>query len=362
MPAAPRVFYGLLPPSISHEGYSAKPMHSYWDDFCALHGLEGRGVARARRWATPRTRRSFGALARRVPPRPLASIARAMAAHRIDYIPGSAELGDFDATSTTIALAPGGELRDAAARRACDRDVRALLATSSSRGATARSVGRLHAVRAGAPSARFVRLGQQRARARAAATASSTTAGRRRGTSGPRSSGATRATPKFIGDMPHTWVASDFIRSVLDMFAYERDRRRARGRRRHPGAVGAISRRRARERAAHIVRHASTCTMFGGGRRREMFTSAEGFACPPAGSCVHSPYDRRSARDRRTASAVPMRDGHAIVIHALPADIVLRPLMRLTRAAGRRAMAPLVRMTSRVVTARSLLVVRCCVA
>jgi hypothetical protein len=30
-------------------------------------------------------------------------------------------------------------------------------------------------------------------------------------------------TPKFIGDMPHTWVGSDFIRSVLDMFAYERE-------------------------------------------------------------------------------------------------------------------------------------------
>ncbi len=32
-------FFGLLPPSISHEGYSAKPMHSYWDDFFALRGL-----------------------------------------------------------------------------------------------------------------------------------------------------------------------------------------------------------------------------------------------------------------------------------------------------------------------------------
>jgi hypothetical protein len=29
--------------------------------------------------------------------------------------------------------------------------------------------------------------------------------------------------PRFIGDMPHGWVASDFIRSVLDLFAYERD-------------------------------------------------------------------------------------------------------------------------------------------
>jgi len=27
---------------------------------------------------------------------------------------------------------------------------------------------------------------------------------------------------RFIGDLPHAWVASDYIRSVLDLFAYER--------------------------------------------------------------------------------------------------------------------------------------------
>ena len=30
----------FLPQSISHEGYSAKPMHSYWDDFFALRGFK----------------------------------------------------------------------------------------------------------------------------------------------------------------------------------------------------------------------------------------------------------------------------------------------------------------------------------
>jgi hypothetical protein len=30
-------------------------------------------------------------------------------------------------------------------------------------------------------------------------------------------------TPKFIGDMPHTWVGSDYIRSFLDMLAFERE-------------------------------------------------------------------------------------------------------------------------------------------
>jgi hypothetical protein len=29
--------------------------------------------------------------------------------------------------------------------------------------------------------------------------------------------------PRFVGDMPHGWVASDFMRSALDLFAYERD-------------------------------------------------------------------------------------------------------------------------------------------
>ena len=41
----------------------------------------------------------------------MASYRASMAQHHIDYIPGSAELGDFDATSTTDrALAPAGEL------------------------------------------------------------------------------------------------------------------------------------------------------------------------------------------------------------------------------------------------------------
>ena len=29
--------------------------------------------------------------------------------------------------------------------------------------------------------------------------------------------------PRFVGDMPHGWVASDFIRAALDLFAYERE-------------------------------------------------------------------------------------------------------------------------------------------
>lgn len=30
-------------------------------------------------------------------------------------------------------------------------------------------------------------------------------------------------TPRFIGDMPHTWVGSDFIRAARSLFVYERE-------------------------------------------------------------------------------------------------------------------------------------------
>lgn len=29
--------------------------------------------------------------------------------------------------------------------------------------------------------------------------------------------------PRFVGDMPHGWISSDYIRSALDLFAYERE-------------------------------------------------------------------------------------------------------------------------------------------
>ncbi len=40
------------------------------------------------------------------------SLELAMKARKIDYIPGCVELGDFDATSTTIALTPCNELKN----------------------------------------------------------------------------------------------------------------------------------------------------------------------------------------------------------------------------------------------------------
>ena len=220
--AKTKMFCGLLPASISHEGYSSHPEHSYWDDFWALTGYDdavtiAQGLGKhdeAAQFAQSRDafRRDL-----------YASLRASITAHGIDYIPGSAELGDFDPTSTTIALSPGGQLRtlqdelqsnvlhDTFARYW--RESLARAQGESWKDYTPyewRNVGV------------FARLGS---RTRIPLLLNFFFDGMR-----PREWNQwaevvrrdARA-PGFIGDMPHAWVASDFIRSALDLFAYERD-------------------------------------------------------------------------------------------------------------------------------------------
>jgi hypothetical protein len=216
---AGQVTRGLMPASISHEGYSSKPAYSYWDDFWALRGYDdavfiagalGETAAKARLTVSREAfRRDL-----------YASLAASVASHAIGYIPGAADLGDFDATSTTIALAPGGQLaalppdllhgtferywREFVARR--DRDA----AWDAYTPYELRAVGA------------FTRLGR---RDRADALLDFFMKDRRppAWNGWAEVVGREARKPRFIGDMPHAWVASDYVRSVLDMFAYERE-------------------------------------------------------------------------------------------------------------------------------------------
>ena len=226
---AEQVYYGLLPPSISHEGYSAQPVHSYWDDFFALRGFKDAawlaraagGRAEAARWdsVAAEFRRDF-----------LASIALVQERRAVPYIPGSADLADLDPTSTTIAGDPAGEL-DALPRAAVESTFTRYLEHAFARAEGAagdaapgdsapweaytpyewRNVGAL--VRLGWRD-RALRLTRQ-------------LLGDRRPAAWNQWGEVVWRDPRinrFIGDMPHTWVASDFIRSALDLFAYERER------------------------------------------------------------------------------------------------------------------------------------------
>jgi hypothetical protein len=212
-----RARYGLLPPTISHEGYSARPAYSYWDDFWGLVGL------RDAAWIAGELGADAGALAAQRDEFTrdlLASITASVSDHHIDYLPGAAELGDFDATSTTIALSPGGAqhlLPPALVAATFERAWQALLARRpGGRPWTAYTPYELRLVGS------FVRLGW---RDRAQDALAMYLADRRPPAWNQWAEvvGNPLREPRFVGDMPHAWVHSDYARSALDLFAYERD-------------------------------------------------------------------------------------------------------------------------------------------
>jgi hypothetical protein len=214
-----RAFYGLVPESISHEGYSAKPMHSYWDNFFVIKGLKD-AVKIAEILGQPDFARRYAATRDEFRENFYASISLAMSNHRIEYIPGCVELGDFDATSTSIGVFPCGETTH---------------------------------IPAGALNATFDRYFDNfNARLDPAYEWGDYTpyevrvAGTFLFLDRPESTHALLnfffedirppgwnhwaevvwkylRTPRFIGDMPHTWVGSDYINVVRNMFLYDRE-------------------------------------------------------------------------------------------------------------------------------------------
>ncbi|MBK7538946.1 MAG: discoidin domain-containing protein [Myxococcales bacterium] len=213
-----RALWGLLPPSISHEGYSAKPAYSYWDDFWGLRGLAD-AAALAAELGDP----SAAELAaeRDLFTRELRdSLLASTSSFGLDVIPGAAELGDFDPTSTTIALAPGvpaAALPPALVTATFERAWRELAGRiDGSRSWTEYTPYELRL-----PGA-FVRLGW---RERAHAALAFYLRGRRPAgwNQWPEVLGVDPRAPRFLGDLPHAWVHSDFARTALDLFAFERD-------------------------------------------------------------------------------------------------------------------------------------------
>jgi hypothetical protein len=84
-------------------------MHSYWDDFWALKGYDGAidiATALSHNAEADRLRGERDTFRRDL----VDSLHAAVAARGIAYLPGAAELGDFDPTSTAIAFAPRGDI------------------------------------------------------------------------------------------------------------------------------------------------------------------------------------------------------------------------------------------------------------
>ena len=215
-----RACYGLVPESISHEGYWNKPMHSYWDDFFVLRGLKD-ATTIAGILGEKKLEAEFAAERDDFQKDLYASMRLAIKNKNINYIPGCAELGDFDATSTTIGINPAnelGNLPEPELHNTFDRYYDYFVKRRDNKiewkdytPYENRIIGS------------FVYLGQK---ARALEAIKFFMNDRRPQAWNHWAEVVHRdpLTAKSIGDMPHTWCGSDFIRSVRAMFVYERER------------------------------------------------------------------------------------------------------------------------------------------
>ena len=212
--------FGLLPPSISHEGYSDKPAYSYWDDWWGVRGLDDAAtLARISGDASASTR--FASAGREMRHDVVASVARAMATFHQETMPGAADRGDTDPTSSTIALEPAQALADLP-RHVVEATFDTAWSTLQRRmapGATWEVYTPYEWRDVGA----YIRLGQPE---RAAAYSQWLLETQRPRAWNQWSEAIWRdaRAPKFIGDMPHGWVLSDFVRATLDRIVYERER------------------------------------------------------------------------------------------------------------------------------------------
>ena len=313
-----RAFYGMLPASISHEGYAAKPMHSYWDDFWAAKGYDAAhaiAVALGREEAASR----FSAQREEFRRDLTASLDAAAAAHGIDYLPGSAELGDFDPTSTSIAFAPRGDARDlpsALVHATYERYWRQFNDRRDGHAAwddytpyELRNV------------ATFVRLGW---RDRAHKLLEFFLAGRRPAAWNQWAEvvGRDARQLRFVGDMPHAWVESDFIRSMLDLFAYERDADRAL-------VLGAgIPNAWLTGRGIAIEGLRTPYGLLSYSLRRQgsrtLLRLARGARVPPGGFVFIWP-DAQMPRSTRVNGKLASWQNRELVIRELPAEVVVQP-------------------------------------
>ncbi len=215
---AKRLYYGLLPESMSHEGYMAHPVHAYWDDFWALRGIRDAAdlaTLRGEHAEAARRTRLGDSFADDL----AASIEACLDHHRIEFLPGAAELGDFDPAASALAftIADAEALLPAAAVRSTfDR----YLAGLRERTAGTVSWGNYSAYEVRIVQA-LVRLGR---RAEALELLHTLLADRRprAWNQWPEQSWRDLDAPGFLGDLPHSWIGAEYLLAALSLFAYER--------------------------------------------------------------------------------------------------------------------------------------------
>ena len=214
----PQRYAGLLPQSVSHEGYYPEPgNHSYWDNFWALKGWsDGAVIARLLGRETDEVRFRKEESSHR--DALYKSIDVAMQWHRINYIAGCAELGDFDPSSTAIAIVACDELEhlpQPALSNTFNRYYEGLLERKKPGWRGSFSPYEIRITQA------FQLMGDP-VRGKVVLDYLMQTQRPSGWRQWPEAVYFPEDQPGYIGDMPHTWVAAGLICAVRAMFVIER--------------------------------------------------------------------------------------------------------------------------------------------
>lgn len=208
---------GLMPVSVSHEGYLSQPVHSFWDDFWALRGLlDAAWLADALGHAA--TAELMRSTAERVSRGLRQAIAATRQEHALAWIPASVEWADFDPVASAGAVIARDNLEEldhAALHRTFDqfmsdwrRKRSGDLEWSNYTAYEVRIIGAL--VRLGrrdeALELLHFLIRDQRPRA---------------WQQWPEITWRDPLWPGHIGDVPHSWIAAEFLLAVHSLFAWE---------------------------------------------------------------------------------------------------------------------------------------------
>lgn len=211
-----RAFFGLMPESISHEGYASRPVHAFWDDFWTLRGIKDAAMLAVALGHTELAK-VYATMAEEFRRDVVAAIEGTMLRHGLDYLPASVELADIDPNAIAIAVTIAGEaasLPRAALQKTFDdflAHFRRRLRGQAGDGYTPYEIRIVEAL---------VRLGRRRD---AWELLQALLAGQRPLAWRQWAEVVWRdpRAPRFIGDMPHSWIGAEFIRSVRSLFAFE---------------------------------------------------------------------------------------------------------------------------------------------
>ncbi|MFH0839342.1 MAG: discoidin domain-containing protein [Candidatus Omnitrophota bacterium] len=217
-PPEKKIFYGILPQSNSHEGYFP-PQHSYWDDFWVLKGWKDAeaiatllGKDNALQWIKTEMADFKKSL--------YDSLNLVMQVKHIGYIPGCAEKGDFDPTSTAIAIFPCDEYQNLPKPQISNTFEKyyseTFLPRSNKNWKGSFTPYEIRSVNA------FLMMGQKE-RALEMLRYFLTVMRPRSWNHWAEVVISDYRLGQYVGDMPHTWIGAEYITAVRNLFVYEKE-------------------------------------------------------------------------------------------------------------------------------------------